>query len=86
MNLFSFFNKKNYSTVLIISTLLISSLCQTVYAEYSLYDRGRAFYYGDGVEQDYGKALLAFEQGAKVQKILDMCIKSNDKNQWVDIN
>jgi len=26
-----------------------------------------------------------FEQGAKVQKILDMCIKSNDKNQWVDI-
>ena len=27
-----------------------------------------------------------FEQGAKVQKILDMCIKSNDKNQWVDIN
>ena len=27
-----------------------------------------------------------FDQGAKVQKILDMCIKSNDKNQWVDIN
>ena len=27
-----------------------------------------------------------FKQGAKVQKILDMCIKSNDKNQWVDIN
>jgi len=27
-----------------------------------------------------------FHQGAKVQKILDMCIKSNDKNQWVDIN
>ncbi len=27
-----------------------------------------------------------FEQGAKVQKILDMCIKSNDKNKWVDIN
>ena len=66
MNLFSFFNKKNYSTVLIISTLFISSICQTVYAESSLYDRGRAFYYGDGVEQDYGKALLAFEQGSKV--------------------
>ena len=27
-----------------------------------------------------------FKQAAKVQKILDMCIKSNDKNQWVDIN
>ena len=26
-----------------------------------------------------------FDQGAKVQKIIDMCIKSNDKNQWVDI-
>jgi len=27
-----------------------------------------------------------FDQGAKVQKILDMCIKSNDKNKRVDIN
>lgn len=26
-----------------------------------------------------------FTQGAKIQKILDMCIKSNDINQWVDI-
>ena len=26
-----------------------------------------------------------FEQGAKVQKILDKCIISNDKNKWVDI-
>ena len=27
-----------------------------------------------------------FKQGAKVQKILDMCIKSNDISEWVDIN
>jgi len=27
-----------------------------------------------------------FDQGAKVRKILDICIKSNDKNQSVDIN
>ena len=66
MNHLSFFNKKNYSSNIFIFTLLIFSLCQTVYAESSLYDKGRAFYYGDGVEQDYGKALLAFEQGAKV--------------------
>ena len=26
-----------------------------------------------------------FTQGAKIQNILDMCIKSNDINQWVDI-
>ena len=27
-----------------------------------------------------------FNQGAKIQKIIDSCIKSNDNNCWVDIN
>ena len=27
-----------------------------------------------------------FNQGAKIQKIIDSCIKSNDNNIWVDIN
>ena len=27
-----------------------------------------------------------FSQGAKIQKIIDSCIKSNDNNIWVDIN
>jgi len=27
-----------------------------------------------------------FHQGAKIQKIIDSCIKSNDNNIWVDIN
>ena len=27
-----------------------------------------------------------FNQGAKIQKIIDSCIKSNDNNSWVDIN
>jgi len=27
-----------------------------------------------------------FNQGAKIQKIIDSCIKSNDNNTWVDIN
>ena len=27
-----------------------------------------------------------FNQGAKIQKIIDSCIKSNDNNIWIDIN
>ena len=27
-----------------------------------------------------------FNQGAKIQKIIDSCIKSNDNNSWIDIN
>ena len=27
-----------------------------------------------------------FSQGAKIQKIIDSCIKSNDNNSWIDIN
>ena len=27
-----------------------------------------------------------FVQGAKIQKIIDSCIKSNDNNSWIDIN
>tara|TARA_B100000886_G_scaffold327439_1_gene274892 strand:- start:2783 stop:3847 length:1065 start_codon:yes stop_codon:yes gene_type:complete len=27
-----------------------------------------------------------FKQGAKIQKIIDSCIKSNDNNSWIDIN
>ena len=34
----------------------------------------------------YIEVISDIKQAAKVQKILDMCIKSNDKNQWVDIN
>ena len=27
-----------------------------------------------------------FSQGAKIQKIIDSCIKSNDNKSWIDIN
>ena len=27
-----------------------------------------------------------FSQGAKIQKIIDSCIKSNDNSSWIDIN
>ena len=59
---------KNNLFYLISSILLFMSLTSipAVFADSSLYDRGRAYYYGDGVKQDYGKALLAFEQGTKV--------------------
>ena len=66
MNIFSFSSKSFLSAIFVISMVSFSLTSQTVFAESSLYDRGRAFYYGDGVEQDYVKALLAFEQGAKV--------------------
>ena len=66
MNYFRYFTKRFSIALFFTLIVLISSISNTVYAESSLYDRGRAFYYGDGVEQDYGKALLAFEQGAKV--------------------
>ena len=48
--------------------LLITLLFATsfpVNADTSLYERGRAYFYGDGVEKDYEKALLAFEHAAK---------------------
>ena len=48
--------------------LLITFLFATsfpVNADSSLYERGHAYFYGDGVEQDYEKALLAFEHAAK---------------------
>ena len=48
--------------------LLITLLFAIVFpvnADSSLYERGRAYFYGDGVEQDYEKALLAFEHAAK---------------------
>ena len=45
--------------ILIIPFLIFSN---SVFANSSLYEIGKAFYYGDGVEQDYEKALFAFEQ------------------------
>ena len=41
------------------------SVSLPVFSDTSLYDRGSAFFYGDGAEQDYEKALFAFEQGSK---------------------
>jgi uncharacterized protein len=43
--------------------LLLASL--TTVADSSLYERGKAYFYGEGVEQNYSKALLAFEQATK---------------------
>ena len=42
-----------------------ASISLPVFSDTSLYDRGRAYFYGDGVEQDNQKALFAFEQGSK---------------------
>ena len=72
--------------------LLITFLFAIVFpvnADSSLYERGRAYYYGDGVEQDYEKALLAFEHAAKtgdldattaigIMHIVGVVIEKND--------
>ena len=50
--------------ILLLITLLFA-IVFPVNADSSLYERGRAYFYGDGVEQDYEKALLAFEHAAK---------------------
>ena len=50
---------------LLLVTFLISASF-SVLADSSLYERGLAYFYGDGVEQDYDKALFAFEKGSKM--------------------
>ena len=48
--------------LLLLFLLLLSS---AILANVELYDRGKAYYYGDGVEQDYIKAFSAFLYAAK---------------------
>ena len=47
-----------FMKILLLITLLFA-IVFPVNADSSLYERGRAYFYGDGVEQDYEKALLA---------------------------
>jgi len=46
--------------------LFLSLFSSTILANVELYERGRAYYYGNGVEQDYSKAFSAFSHAAKV--------------------
>jgi TPR repeat protein len=41
----------------------------SVLADASLYERGKAYYYGQGVEQDYEKSFNAFKHSSKIGSI-----------------
>ncbi len=49
---------------LILLPLLL--LTTSIFANIGLYEMGKAYYYGDGVEQDYDKAFSAFSYATKV--------------------
>jgi hypothetical protein len=46
---------------ILIFTFFIS-ISSPVFSDTSLYDRGRAFFYGDGVEQDYKRPFLHLDK------------------------